>query len=393
MLSMFWLVDCGRRRRVFVPLGWQPLALWLIFVLLGILNGNDTGRQLGYAAWLVIDVVTVCVVVWLVSCRYVSLLRISRYYYISFFVVAVIGIIQFVAGVFFGADLYVTEWWIRGVLPRVNALTYEPSYLATYLIPGWVMAEFFVVERAWAIVPKRIAWCGFYVVTIAMVLSSSRMGVAVMVLWLVGDVVRRFVMENYRYQSRSAFVILLLTFSLLAMTLVGVGVGGRVELHTLLAGLGIHGSSAHSVEDRLGSARDVMRVIKRYPVVGVSLGGVAPAIAETRGIRARGYEETKEFEGQNVFLEVIAGSGWIGSIPFFLFLLIIVGCSLRLRSHSEVEVLIVRALIYGLIMQFVILQFNQNVLRPYVWIHVAMVCACCNAVMGTNGTRIHALVC
>ena len=39
-----------------------------------------------------------------------------------------------------GAPL-VKQWWIPGFLPRVNGFSYEPSYLATYLLIGFVFAS------------------------------------------------------------------------------------------------------------------------------------------------------------------------------------------------------------------------------------------------------------
>jgi len=389
-LAAFWLVDCGRRGRVVVPIGWQPLLLWICFVLLGILNANGLVRPLGYAAWLIIDALTVFVVTWLVSGRHVGLVHATRYYYLSFVIVSIIGFAQFLCAVLFRVDFYVTEWWINGILPRVNGLSYEPSYFATYLIPGWIMSEFFVVERAWSIVPRKLAWCCFVLVTVALVLSSSRMGIAVMVLWLVGDVVRRLLTERRGHQLRRAVGMCLFMFSLLAASLLLVA--GHMELDTLLAGLGVHGASAHSIEDRLGSAHDVVRVIEHHPVVGVSLGGVAEAIAQAQGVRARGYEQTKAFEGQNVFLEVIAGSGWLGSVPFFVFLAMVGWSALRLRAARRVDLWIIRSLVYGLIMQFVVLQFNQNVLRPYVWIHIAMVCGSYMVISARNGGKRRVLV-
>src|SRR5581483_9794397 len=47
-------------------------------------------------------------------------------------------ILQFVLPLFGYPSPFVTEWWIKDQLARANGFSYEPSYLGTYLLIGFV---------------------------------------------------------------------------------------------------------------------------------------------------------------------------------------------------------------------------------------------------------------
>ena len=88
------------------------------------------------------------------------------------------------------------------------------------------------------------------------------------------------------------------------------------------------------------------------------------------------FEETKNFEGQSVFAEVIAASGIPGSIPFFAFVIVTIMAPLRLaRRVPPLQAAWVRALAVSLAFEWMILQFNQNILRLYLWVHIAVLAA------------------
>jgi O-antigen ligase len=118
-------------------------------------------------------------------------------------------------------------------------------------------------------------------------------------------------------------------------------------------------------------------LFQNSPLIGYSLGGIAPAIAQLHGVTDLDFESVKEFEGNSIFVEVLAASGIFGFIPFFLFVWSIVWKPLALSKKllSEQSKILV-ALSLSLIFEFVILQFNQVILRPYLWMHIAVLAAC-----------------
>jgi hypothetical protein len=120
--------------------------------------------------------------------------------------------------------------------------------------------------------------------------------------------------------------------------------------------------------------------------MGSSLGGVTESIASYMGIKPQNFEETKRFEGQSIFAEVVAASGIPGSIPFFCFMLIYLAAPLRLaRTASPFQAAWLRALVLALVFEWAILQFNQNILRLYLWVHIAVLATVFSAVQRQYG--------
>jgi len=75
-----------------------------------------------------------------------------------------------------------------------------------------------------------------------------------------------------------------------------------------------------------------------------------------------------------VFTEVLAASGLIGIIPFITYIILVIWkpleLSTRIREHSDSTLL--RSLVYSFLAVLLILQFNQNILRLYFWLHLAI---------------------
>ena len=163
------------------------------------------------------------------------------------------------------------------------------------------------------------------------------------------------------------------------MLLIGVVIYsvGFDEILFLFDGIGIFGRASHSVDIRTDSMMDTLSLFMNSPFVGYSLGGIGPAIAEMHGVTNIDFETVKVFEGNSIFMEVLAASGIFGVIPFVMFVLHIVRKPFLLarRLTSEQSKILV-ALTLSLIFEFAILQFNQVILRPYLWMHIAVLAAC-----------------
>jgi hypothetical protein len=141
----------------------------------------------------------------------------------------------------------------------------------------------------------------------------------------------------------------------------------------LLNGTGVSDTAAHSVIQREDSLEETIAVFLEHPLVGRSLGGVSSAIADREGESIHSFEDSKDFEGMSVFAEILAASGVIGFIPFLWFLVETVRKPLKLARHvSPFYSSLLRALVRSLVFAWAILQFNQNVLRPYLWAHLAI---------------------
>ena len=67
-----------------------------------------------------------------------------------------------------------------------------------------------------------------------------------------------------------------------------------------------------------------------------------------------------------VLLEILAASGVIG---FILFLLYFMKTLIKPLLENNI---ILKALVISLIIEFILLQFNQNIQRLYFWLHIAV---------------------
>lgn len=363
--------------RVIWPLGFGWLLLWTMFIIAFVPNTSFLVRSIGYAAWLVFDVFAIfaCVQLFTTPSKAISLVR---WYIYSFVFVATFGLVQFVSPVVgLGDVLLITQWWIPGLLPRINGFSYEPSFFSTYLLMGWVVCAYLLESKATLFARTHLQFY-FFIISLSIVLSSSRMGILMMLIWYT-QYPLRFIgrLANGYFHKQFARISLIL-FGM-AVLLIGfvIYVVGFDEISFLFSGLGIFGGASHSADIRKDSMMDTFSLFMNSPFVGYSLGGIGPAIAEMHGVTNINFEVVKEYEGNSIFVEVLSASGIFGVIPFVMFVLHIVRKPFLLarRLTSEQSKILV-ALTLSLIFEFAILQFNQVILRPYLWMHIAVLAAC-----------------
>lgn len=365
LLGMLKAVD-----RTKWPLGFTALIVWSVFILAFIPNTEFLMRSVGYGFWLLFSVALVFATVQLYSS--VLIFTLLRWYIYSFFFVGLFGLFQFALPLVGITPPLVAQWWIPGILARINGFSYEPSYFATYLIMGWVMVMYLMEKRHYFLPKKRLLLIAV-ILTLAIILSSSRMGLAMMGLWVLRYPLiafgRLLLLKTSRY-ARYSFALVGVSLVLLG---VFVSVGG-LEALFLLEGTGIGDSSSHSVSERWQGLSDVLAIFHASPIVGYSLGGLSPAIGALNDVDVTDLETAKQFEGLGVFPQVLAASGLIGFIPFAMYIFALVVKPYRLSANVP-EKLLLRALVYALVFELLILQFNQNILRPYLWLHIALLSA------------------
>lgn len=354
-------------KHVVTPIGYKWLILWTLIIIAYIPNTNLLSRSVGYAFWLLFNITIVLTFVQFfnTASRAVFLFR---QYVFSFVGLAVIGIVQFVTPLMGIGSFYVTQWWVQNTLPRVNGFSYEPSYYATYLLMGWVICMY--LEGTQSNIFSRAEIRIFItIITLAMILSSSRIGLLMMGVWYISYIAR--VLFSRSLCLIRIDVILLLAFVILLSLFIYRAVAK--DFVFWLSGLGLYNSSSHSITERLYRANETLLSFIKSPIIGYSLGGVAPAIARLNGVSNVTLENIKNYEGMCVFLEVLAASGLVGIVPFLMFILSLIKNPIYLskfltREQSNVLIALVQALIFELIT----LQFNQNILRPYLWMHIAI---------------------
>jgi hypothetical protein len=368
---------------VVIPvLGIRSLSIWLIFQIMFIASGDFWPKSVGYCLWLLLNLALVASFVQLFSDDLNALAAVVRWYVYSFSVIAVFGMVQFVLPLLGYESPLVTQWWIKDILARVNGFSYEPSYFGTYLLIGFVFVA--ALRRGKSrLVSRRAVLIAYVLSGIGIVISSSRMAIVFFFIDLLlysltpwprflRDLIQmRIVLRTARALAPSV----LLTSMLAGVLLLGVTLLYNYPVLALmfLNGTGISDTAAHSVVQRESALTDTLAVFAEHPIVGRSLGGVSLAIAGLHGHSVRTFDDSKQFEGMNIFAEALAASGIIGILPFVWFVVATIRKPLRMAGlvAREYSVLL-RALVRSLIFAWAILQFNQNMLRPYLWVHIAL---------------------
>jgi hypothetical protein len=363
-----------RTQRMQVPVGFGSLLLWACFIVLFIPNTRFVAFSVGYALWLLFNIALVLATVCLFTTpAYIRILL--RWYILSFGLVSAFAIFQFLCPLVGVAPPLVTTWWIPGVFPRVAAFSYEPSYLATYLTLGWLFAAY-LFEHKSALMTRGSLACILTLNTLGILVSTSRLGVAIMALWLARHPIRLLsglVRANLRRRSLRVSLELALMTALAGGIVLHLGVE---NVSFLLAGLGALDQPAHSVVEREKRFSDTVKIFEASPVVGYSLGGINYAIARHNGEGIADYKTMQQFTGLSIFVEVLAASGLIGIIPFLYYVTTILyrPWALADRVSRETKILLQGAVL-SLGGELIMLQFNQNILRLYLWVHIAVLSA------------------
>ncbi len=369
-------------RTMEIPLGGLYLLVWWAVQLSFVPVAEFWLKSLAYCVWLALDIALSFGMVNLFAGDTGRLQLLLKLYLASYVFVAGFGIVQFVLPITGGPALLVEQWWLPGRVPRMNGFSYEPSYLATYLIMGLVC--FGSLRRSGMVDFRGPAWRFSYIlILVALLICFSRMGVFFALIELcIGPVTRLcrilrhprlvFGFHLSGWRMLTAAVILLVAYS---------AFNGAVRwfnndpetVKILVSGTGLFGTAAHSVDQRKDSLHDTLQTIADHPWMGQSLGGITESIAGFNGLCPQNFAEAKLYEGQSVFAEVIAASGIPGSIPFLCFLIVTIISPLRLARHSSpLYAAWLRAMVLALAFEWAILQLNQNILRLYLWVHIAL---------------------
>lgn len=397
LLICMAVLELLKTRLLYLPKGFAFLVLFTVCNLLCTFHTILPMWNITYNVWLILFVM----VVWAIYVLYKNRkIRMVELYLLSFYIMAGWGCIQFILGFSGISDWMITQWWIDG-FPRVNGFTYEPSYYSTYLIMGYLIVQtccLFGVNKIGKIHLRPLC----YVSAVALVLCSSRMvyiPVGCMLVFAIivvlFQIYRKKVSIKYGLielgKQGLVLIILVLYFCTMQIVLNNVAmstpvpvspIDGQEEIDIphepekasdiLLRNVGAEGDRTN-VNWRLKGWKASWRLFIKSPFYGHGLGGIS---AEAMLAEGMSIEEMKELgrgaSTGNVFLEILAATGLIGTIFFLIY-----GCQLVLSSILEWRVngfqdFIQLALVVALIGECIMLAMNQNILRNYAWLHVAV---------------------
>ena len=332
-------------------------------------NSGYLVKGIAYALWVGFDILTLFSVS---SVIYVSsdYERILKSYMLTFVIISLFSLVQFTMGFLGFGDIFLVEtWWIQNKIPRINGFSYEPSFFAAYLITGWAMITWLNYKKVFIFTENR-QFLFTIIMMLPLVLSGSRLGVLMMALFYF-FLLSLNILRSVYYYKLSARLKLFTPFTFTAMTVIVVGifVSMTIDYRLLLMGLG---ASGNSVSIRSQGFMYVINIFLENPIFGVSLGGLSYHVAKAQGLSVGSFADSK-IEGNGIILEIFAATGIVGGILFTLYLCLLCFTSLKAsRLVQGREGTYIFAALVSLITLWLILQPNQNVLRPYFWMHLGI---------------------
>jgi O-antigen ligase len=373
-----------KKQKLTLPLYLILLLVVAVINLLFVPNSVYIPRGLVYALTLLLFVFLIS---FSVNTReYISLEKIVDIYVFSFLLHALLGAVQFILFYGFGINFFMPQ------LGRINGLTYEPSYYVTYLVPGTIlitlMALFLNEKRGRMIFYSLTA----SLMLLVLIFSTSKLGIVesvtvILLAILVGVFLKLFKVLKEVNLKRNVSYFVAFTVFFAAIFYVSGNIGSIVNF--LFPGKGeerisylekaekvLASSKETSFDMRLSQFKETLGIALENPLLGKSLGGVAPYRALKNGMNPKNNDDVKQFEGMNIFAEMLAGFGIIGFLLMLGFIILISYDGVRLgikalASNYRVSIILI-GLVLGFLLELFFLMFNQNVLRLYLWNHITL---------------------
>jgi hypothetical protein len=382
-----------RRSRLLLFPGWKWLCgfgLWTVVCLPWSLYLD---RSLGYVSFCLLDMLLVLVFVQYFRTERQLRMLISATLW-SFIAIAIFGLVQLLAGLF-GIELLVQEWWIPGHLPRINGLSYEPSYFATYLIPGVVLAAYLLRARS-EVVPRWVLRACFILCVAVIVLSTSRLGMMVLLGWLIVISLWRVGIwaRNPRFSKKLFLKALVVCFVAFASAVVVVrnfdGISTAAGyLSFLSSGITLPGEGGGSSDTRLEELMMTINAFLSHPIMGTGIGGLPVLIGAQKGVVVQSIGDAKANEGMSIFVELLASTGVVGGMlvlgfGYQVFKALIVG----IRTMPVWRRHLALGCSWALLWIIVALQFNQNFLRLYLFVDIAVLICCIRVPPSGGGQEV-----
>jgi|GEM_PF-880806 len=347
------------------------LLIVIVFNTICIVNSETIFNAVGYDLWLMFDCLQVITFTYFLS-KQETIYSLVRKYVLCFNVFAIIGFLQF-ALQFVGINFYVMQY---NDMHRSNGFSFEPSFYATYMIMGAVICLYLLEKRNYKCMRKRALIISTLLNVGAVVISTSRMGLLMLLIYVVyrGVICLRVYIHMKASVIKILFTLMPTMVALMLIVLI-ICIQFQVPfVMTYLSGLGIGGTASHSTDTRMTSFYDTWKLFLDSPLLGCSLGGIDAGII---AYKARNYTVANNGGASMcISLEALAAYGIFGAYFFFKYMydLTIGGYrKIKKRPGDKREKEVVYAMLLALAFEFMILQLNQNVLRPPFWVHIALV--------------------
>ena len=391
ILFILWIIYFIYLKDVRIPIdrSYLPLLLFCFISFISSLNSVFPLKSLIYSLWTVFSALIIVFLVWFSrNNKLYDLDWLLRIYFYSYIVITVFGIYQILLPFLIGDKTpFVDQWWVKYTLARINGLSFEPSFFATYMLMGC-----FIWFILWIRNSDFVKFRGIILASIGVVLflSSSRLGwigIALIIAYGLIEFFGYFFIHKKFTKQNIKFFIYFTAGLLFAAAAIIYIINNPERFEFLFFGTGLFDSPDSSYSMRFARTIQTFKVFIDRPVnilFGVGPGGVGAYLIndpEKFQVIATSFEGLWATEPNTVIAELLASVGIIG---FAFFSWFIINVFKRLWNlYRDFELInkyrmICLALFWGLVIELLILQFNQNYLRPYLWLHIGICIATVN---------------
>jgi hypothetical protein len=377
-LGLFGLLILGRTRWVFNRALFFTFAATVVSMAISCYFSPYILRSLGYLFVYLFTFLVYFILPYNLVLIY-GREKIFSIYKTAFIVTGIIAFIQ-VALSLFGIVAPFVGQLIGNRIARGQAMTYEPSYFALYMIAFVVYANALYLFAAKSLFSLK-QLMKLFAINFMLLLSTST-GAFFSYFIFLGACIG---MQSYswvRECDRNMMKKLVGLATFFCLIFLGIAFTAKdlfLETFWKLCKVGF--MAHHSFAERWQGIENAWRIFLENPWFGVGVGGPGPLLylqryskGDSTEFHYPSIETFKLYDPTNVGTELLASLGITGLLTFGLFFLLYFKKFHRLAKQTTLPIKekgIIYALLVSLIVVLIALQFNQNLFRSYVWIHLA----------------------
>jgi len=379
LVFLFEKLTQGKSTFNFIRYPMTPMFLLVAISFLSILKSGHIEKSVAYAFFALFNLIFY---VWLIIefVRSENDLRfLIKTYLLSFLFVAVFGFIQFFLP-FVGVAAPLAQAFLVDGIPRVNAFSYEPAQFTTYILPGMILFLFMFSRKINFINPFLVK-SGTLLLLSIIILSTARTGwIGLMLVFtillfpgLIGFL-KKWKIDRSIFRLAIAFIVLFILTSPIIYFL-------HNQFISFAEGLIGSQASFYRWQGVLYS----LKIFSLNPILGVGVGGMGAYMVENPSE----FDLAKismdpgniwNVSGTNVATEILATMGILGFLAWIWVLYRFSKYVWEKKNNNLIPYewrVILQGLFWGFVVLVIILQFNQNFFRNYVWLHMGITLAVC----------------
>lgn len=372
LLCLLFFTHCRSKLLRLPPPLFVALLMLTLSVTLSFLFSPYKTRCLPFFGWYGVTIVGYLLLPYLLIHEY-DAHKVMRLYIASFLLVGLYAALQLLLSLGGLMDPFVSQV-IAERFARPSAFAYEPSYYALYMTPCIVMVNYHFLadrERPFFIL-GRLTLSKVLFINALYFVSTSTSAFFAFAIFCCALI---FFSEVRRHLFK---YLLLSTLLFCALALLSPFLMRTYFLKFFYSGFMSHGSFF----ERWVGIENAWAAFLSHPYFGVGLGGCPAYFYEmylsghseyTFLFSSQAFADTstplKFLEPMNVLTEVLASLGILGLLSLLTLLYLFV---MKAREALMVDRSLGGALLLSVLLMLIVLQFNQGMLRTYVWTHFTL---------------------